>query len=306
MLKKALILVGLGMIVYASFNLYRGYSASRTKPVYSEPAPTIQLQPTPTAVQPTLEQPVIEPTALVPTLPAPTTGPLFVQGYTLTDGVVTISLSDGATTAFSIVLTDKEIAGTWASAIAYQESDHDCLLEDGTPCVFAPKKGTMYSMIGDTTFVEGHSGQTGYKPILALSNLENSVRVTDQGDVRNVSQGQEQVAGFVGKRAYFCQSKGQTPLTAYYTQWGCPGVRLELEIVAAELVLHENVPAYNANLLNLQGWLSSQNSDFLFLHSGDSIILVTCIGKFDGQPEDGEPAVHNRMALGLKIVRPGE
>lgn len=110
----------------------------------------------------------------------------------------------------------------------------------------------------------------------------------------------------IGKTAYLCQGEaGEVSfLSDYDPTKPCSGKMIELEIVAAVLVPHEDLEAYDEAIVEINGWLTKQypDSGFESLGQENGWILRFCVGKLSDQTSDGTPGyLYNRGILGFVI-----
>jgi hypothetical protein len=291
-------LIGLGFIVVAIMYALADYRASRIPAVISVVEETTLV----------IETPMMDSLAPVATQvvavnsPDPANEPDPVQKYVLS---AVIDLGSGRSTTWSIRLPEGgELPGTWADAIAYADGD------DSLPVSpFNAHKGTIYSLLGDTTVIRAHSGRLNFAWNLFASNLDLYLRMDSEGRGLSVAEGESKLQQLIGTAAYLCQSDiSIEPFTVFDPTKGCPGEILELQLVAGAIVTREKVADYDLALLSLRSWMMANypGHGFEDLDPASGFILITCVQKYADQPSiDGVYPIYNRVALGFRIVEAG-
>jgi hypothetical protein len=285
-------LIGLGFIIVAILYAFSIYRTPRSPATVSVVQPTAAI-PTPEIVQTRItEDPVL--------IITPTPSPDPVRFYILDNR---LDLSSGKSTTWSIRLPEGgELPGTWAGSIAYADGDNDLPVNP-----FNAHLGTIYSLLGDTTVIRAHSGQIYSKSILFASNLDLYLRISSPGSELSLAEGQQKLQKLIGTTAYLCQSNDRIePFTFFDPTAGCPGEKVEIQLVAGVIIPRDRVADYDLALLKLKSWLETNYPGMGFekLDKRDGFLLISCIQKYMDQPNiEGLFPVYNRIALGFRIVK---
>ncbi len=240
-------------------------------------------------------EPTVKPISTDEPTATATPEPVYVQQYLLGNK---INLSFGSTALVIRLDQGHLLPGNWAEAVSYQETD--------PADIFDPHHGNIYSVLGDTTVLQAHSGTVYGLPELFASNLDLYLRKGD--NYLNLAEGQTKLEGLIGKTAFICQTEagGMDKFAVYDANQPCPGKQLELKIIAASLVPSALVDDYKAHLLSLRSWLITNmpEADFASLNPKTGFLLITCIGRYPDQGWiEGLPDYdYNRLVIGFEIV----
>lgn len=303
-IKILIVLVGVFSLSLAVYTYFLTVPQVQAMPVIARvvESTAVKISPTeevvPTNVPESTSVSVDLPTDVPTVVPTPTTTPepQLVQEYMLEDK---INLSEGSTALNIRIDGENLLTGYWAEAISNQYVDRDP--------EFDPHNGTIYSILGDTTVLGAHSGTVYGNPFLFASNVDLYLRKGDNSSLK-LAEGVEKTNGLIGKTAFLCQTEAgvMEKFSPYDSTQPCPGVQVELKIVAAALVQEPMVNDYSNNLVTLRSWSITNypEAKFADLNPDTGFVLITCVGRYPDQPIlSGVPDYeYNRLIVGFEVV----
>ncbi len=195
------------------------------------------------------------------------------------------------------------LVSSWAVPFGYRG---DVDVDD----LFSPYKSSVYSYEGESLTTWAHSGVIDDKYLFAQSWVAN-IRFTDEWKTRTIEQANEELAKYMGSVVEVCQmtSFDEKYLMRNYSGT-CEGLTQRFEIVAAVIVMKDDVPQYEASVMTLNSFLAERYPESGFVQyrdlRGESWTISTCVGQFHDQKrpvgDDTKSYLFNRLIFGLRLI----